>query len=122
MSKKLLTIIGLLLVIAGTVIATCVGFTAAKLTGFAVTMFGAGLATADLWKSRKEGSKTWLNILAICFVGVGAFIAGVTGFVTESTVTTIIGCVISIVLVITGIITSVIANKKSEGKYDSKTA
>lgn len=114
MSKKLLTIIGLLLMIAGVVIATCIGFEAAKLTGFAVTMFGAGLAAADLWKNRKEGSKTWLNVLAVCFIGIGAFIAGITGFVTETTVTTIIGCVISIVLVITGIITSVIVNKKLE--------
>ena len=44
-------------------------------------------------------------------VGLGAFVAGLTGVITEAQVTAIIGYVFSLILIIAGIVTSVIANK-----------
>ena len=44
-------------------------------------------------------------------VGLGAFVAVLTGVITEAQVTAIIGYVFSLILIIAGIVTSVIANK-----------
>ncbi len=111
MKNKLFLIISLACIIGGAVIAYFAQIEVAKLSGFAVTMFGAGLAVAKLWKDRKETAKSWLVILAMVLVGIGSFIAGLTGAISESQVTTIIGYVFSLILLIAGIITSVIANK-----------
>ena len=120
MVNKVLTVIGLALIVAGTAVAAATGFELAQLTGLAVTMFGAGLAVANLWKERSSKSSTWLNVLVIALVTLGSFIAGLTGVLSETTVTTAIGCVVSIVLIIAGIITGAVTNK--EGTIDSKVS
>ena len=76
-----------------------------------MTMFGAGLAVANFWESRNKEAKSCLVILGIVLVGLGAFVAGLTGVITEAQVTAIIGYVFSLILIIAGIVTSVIANK-----------
>ena len=110
----MLTVVGIVLMVFGAVIASVFsGFELATISGFAVTMFGAGLATANMWKTRKAGSKTWLTVLSICLVGVGAFIAGFTGQVSENQVTTIIGYAVAFASLIAGLITNFIAIKKA---------
>ena len=64
-----------------------------------------------LWNDREKTAKGWLVILSMVLVGLGAFIDGLTGVITEAQVTAIIGYVFSLILIIAGIVTSVIANK-----------
>jgi len=111
MNKNILTVIGIVLAVVGAVVGSFIGFEAGQLTAFAVTMFGAGLAVANMWKGCKEGTKTWLAVLSMALIGVGAFIAGITGIVSETQLTSVIGYAISIALVIGGIITSIVQKK-----------
>lgn len=110
MKGKLLTIFSLILIVAGTVAGYFAVNDVAQLSAFAVTMFGAGLAVANMWKNRKEGAKTWLVVLALVFLGLGSFLAGLTGALSEKTVTTVIGYTISLVAIIAGIVTTAVAN------------
>lgn len=114
MKSKLPLIISLLLIVAGAVVSYFAQFEVAQISALAVTMFGAGLAVSSLWKEKKEGAKTWLVILGLVFISVGSFIAGLTGIITETQVTTLIGLIFSVILLIAGIITVAIANKTNE--------
>lgn len=111
MKKNWLTIVGILFIVVGACISYFAQFPTADVCGFAVTMFGAGLATANLWNKRNKTSKTWLSILSLVFVGVGAFILGFGGIIAESLMTTIITSVIGFVGIIAGLIVSGVANK-----------
>lgn len=112
MKNKIFLIVSLACIVVGAVIGYFAQMEVAKLTAFAVTMFGAGLAVAKLWNNKKEGANKVLVILSMVFVGLGAFLAGLTGSITETQITTIIGYVFSLILIVAGIITSVVANKK----------
>jgi len=113
MKKNWLTIIGILFIVVGTVITYFAKWALADVSGFAVTMFGAGLATANLWNKRDKTIKTWLSVLSLVLVGVGAFISGFGGIIAESLVTTIISSVFGFVVIIGGLIVSTIANKSN---------
>lgn len=112
MKNKLFLLISVGLIVVGAALGYFAQFEVAKLTGFAVTMFGAGLLVAKTWKDRAENSNKVLVVLSMVFVGIGAFIAGVSGVIVESQVTAIISCVFSLILVIAGIITSVLSAQK----------
>lgn len=114
MKNKVLLVVSLSLIILGAVIANFAKFEVAQISALAVTMFGAGLAVASLWKNRKEGSKTWLVVVGLSAISIGSFLAGLTGVITEKQVTTIIGLVFSFILLIAGIVSVAIANKKTE--------
>ena len=111
MKTKLFLIVSIALIVIGAVISYFAKFPLAQMSGFAVTMFGAGLAVGKLWNDRDKTAKSWLVILSMALVGLGAFAAGLTGVITEAQVTAIIGYVFSLILIIAGIVTSVIANK-----------
>lgn len=111
MKKNWLTIIGILFIVVGTVIAYFAKWELANISGFAVTMFGAGLATANLWDKRDKTAKAWLSVLSLVLVGLGAFIVGFGGIIAESLVTTIISSVFGFVAIIAGLIVSAVANK-----------
>ena len=111
MKKNWLTIIGILFIVVGTAISYFAKWSLADVSGFAVTMFGAGLSTANLWDKRDKTAKTWLCVLSLVLVGVGAFIIGFGGVVAESLVTTIIASVFGFVSIIAGLIVSAVANK-----------
>lgn len=111
MKNKILLILSIALIVAGAVIGYFAKFEVAQVSAFAVTMFGAGLACATLWEHRNKEAKSVLVILCMVFVVLGAFLSGLTGIISESQVTTIIGLVFSLILIVAGIITSVIANK-----------
>ena len=111
MKNKLFLIVSVALIVIGAVISYFAKFPLAQTSGFAVTMFGAGLACAKLWNDRDKTAKNWMVILSMSLVGLGAFFSGLTGVITETQITDIIGYVISLILIIAGIVTSVIADK-----------
>ena len=111
MKKNWLTIIGILFIVVGTVISYFAKWELADVSGFAVTMFGAGLATANLWNKRDKTAKTWMSVLSLVLVGLGAFVVGFGGVIAESLVTTIISSVFGFVVIIAGLIVSAVANK-----------
>lgn len=110
MKKNYLLVIGLLLVVAGVVIAYCANFALADITGFAVTVFGAGVATANLWDKRDPEKKTWLSVTSVVLIAAGSFILGFGGF-SENTMTTIISSVMGFVAIIAGLITGYLQAK-----------
>ena len=117
MKTKLFLIVSIALIVIGAVISYFAKFPLAQMSGFAVTMFGAGLAVGKLWNDRDKTAKSWMVILSMALVGLGAFVAGLTGVITEAQVTAIIGYVFSLILIIAGSVTSGIANeavKKTE--------
>lgn len=116
MKKNWLTVIGILFIVLGAGISYFAQFPTADVSGFAVTMFGAGLATANLWNKRSKTAKTWLSVLSLVFVGVGAFILGFGGVIAESMVTTIITSVIGFVAIIAGLIISAVGDKPKQNK------
>ena len=111
MKNKFFLIVSIAFIIVGTIIGYFAKFPLAQMSGFAITMFGAGLAVGKLWNDRDKTAKSWLVILSMVLVGLGAFFAGLTGVITETQVTDIIGYVISLILIIAGIVTSAISNK-----------
>ena len=114
MKNKLFLIVSIAFIIIGAIIGYFAKFPLAQMSGFAVTMFGAGLAVGKLWNDRDKTAKNWMVILSMVLVGLGAFVAGLTGLtgvITEAQITAIIGYVFSLILIIAGIVTSVIANK-----------
>lgn len=112
MKKNIFLIIGLLMVVAGVAIAYFAKFELADMTGFALTMFGAGIATSQLWQKRDK-QKTWLAILAVSLVGIGAYLLGFGGF-SKETMTTVITMVFGLVGIIAGLIIAAIQSKNAK--------
>lgn len=113
MKKNIFLIIGLLMVVAGVAIAYFAKFELADMTGFALTMFGAGIATSQLWQKRDKTQKTWLAVLAVSLVGVGAYLLGFGGF-SKETMTTVITMVFGLVGIIAGLIIAAIQSKNAK--------
>jgi peptidoglycan/LPS O-acetylase OafA/YrhL len=114
MKNKLFLIVSIAFIIIGAIISYFAKIPLAQISGFAVTMFGAGLAVGKLWNDRDKTAKSWLVILGMILIGLGAFVAGLTGVITEAQVTAVIGYVFSLILIIAGIIASVVANKETK--------
>ena len=114
MKTKLFLIVSIALIVIGAVISYFAKFPLTQMSGFAITMLGAGLAVGKLWNDRDKTAKSWMVILSMVLVGLGAFVAGLTGVITEAQITAIIGYVFSLILIIAGIVTSVIANKATK--------
>lgn len=114
MNKKLFLILSIVCIIAGAVLGHFAGYQQLQLTGFALTMFGAGLAVANLWENKKEGANKITVILSMALVGIGAFVAGMTKVITDEQVGQIIGYVFALILIISGIVTAALANKDTK--------
>ena len=115
MNKKLLaTIISLSLIAGGCAISYFAQFDAGKITGFAVTMFGAGLAVNQLWNGRKPEAKSWLVITGIALVGVGSFIAGLFMVMDVEQIKTYVGLIFAVILFIAGLVVTAVANAKAK--------
>lgn len=117
MNNKVITFIGIALVIIGTIIGCIFNSDVAAITSFAVAAFGAGLAAANIWSTRKKEAPTWVVIVGIVLIGLGAFVAGFVGIFSESQLVDIIGYVIAIVMLLGGIFT-VAFTKPKEIKAD----
>lgn len=113
MNKKLFAvIISLSLIAVGCAISYFAQFDGAKITGFAVTMFGAGLAVNQLWNERKPEAKTWLVVLGIALIGLGSFIAGLFAVMSIEQIKTYVGLIFAVILFIAGLVVTYIGNKK----------
>ena len=115
MNKKIVFIVGIVLAIAGAIIG-CFSFPGADVVGLAMALFGAGTMCANMWKNRKKETPTWLTILSMCLVGVGAFLCGFVGILGFDNFKAIIDGIIAIVLIIIGAIIPTVANKKLDKK------
>lgn len=120
MKKKILLIVGLIFILIGAAISYFAGFELADVTGLAVTMFGAGVAVASFWEKRDTTKKTWLSVLGLVFISIGAFLLGFGGFV-EATMTSIITGVFGLAAIIAGIIVTVISSKSSNSVTEETT-
>lgn len=113
MNKKLFAlIISLSFIAIGCAVSYFAQFDGAKITGFAVTMFGAGLAVNQLWNERKPEAKTWLVVLGIALVGIGSFIAGLFLVMNIEQVKTYVGLIFAVIVFIAGLVVTYIGNKK----------
>jgi len=112
MKKNWITVIGILFIVIGTAVSYFAKWELADISGFAVTMFGAGLMVANLWNKRSETSKIYLSIVSLALVGIGAFVIGFGGMIAETMVTTIITSVFGFVVIIAGLIFSKVSNGK----------
>ena len=105
MRKNILLIIGLVFVIAGAAMAYFANFPQADAAGFAVTMFGAGLATAQIWNKRDKTKKTWLALLSVfLLLGFGQF--------SQDTMVTVISAAFGLAAIIGSLIISVVQTKE----------
>jgi len=113
MRKNILTVVGIVLVLAGAAVSQFANFALANITGLASVMFGAGLACANLWKERDKTKKTWLSVLSVVLVAGGAFTLGFCGF-SEDTMITVITSAVGLVVIILGLIAGGIGLKKAK--------
>lgn len=114
MKNKLFLILSIAFIVLGSALSYFAKIPELALTGFAVTMLGAGMLVANIWKDRKPEAKSWLVILSLALVGIGAFIAGLTGVLSEEQVKSLIGYTLALILLIAGLITQFIANKTAK--------
>ena len=112
-NKKLFAIlISLSFIAVGCAISYFAQFDGAKITGFAVTMFGAGLAVNQLWNERKPEAKTWLVVLGISLVGIGSFVAGLFAVMSIEQIKTYVGLIFAVIVFIAGLVVTYLGNKK----------
>lgn len=104
MKTKIAAVVGVILVILGSIIGVAAGLPA-DITGAVVVVLGAGAAAYGLWKNRNPEKPKWMTITAIVLICAGAFVAGFCGF-SESALTNIVGAVVSIVMALIGVFTS----------------
>lgn len=114
MKNKLFLIASIICIVGGAVLSYFAKIPEAQLLGFAVTMFGAGLMVANIWKEKKPEANKVIIIISLALVGVGAFLAGITGVLSEDQVKTLIGYTVAFVLLIAGLITSIVANARAK--------
>lgn len=112
MNKKVLAIIMIVLIVAGTVFGFLSETPEEQFCGFAVALFGAGAMCAKMWKDRKKDKPDLFTVLSILLTGAGCFGAGLFGFMGEADVTTIIKIIISLCVVIAGILLPVLKKKE----------
>lgn len=110
--NKILTWVGIILVVAGAIISVFAGIPQAELIGLASAMVGAGLLCTNIIKKAKtENKNKVLTYICIACIGIGAFISALAG-ISEDTMTQIIVTAIGLVSLIIGLVTSIQMSKK----------
>lgn len=100
--NKIVTMIGVVLTVAGVVVAGFVDIPMADLLGIATSMVGAGVACAGVIK-KSQGKNKALVYSSVAMIAVGAFLMPFVG-IAESTVTQIITVVGGLVALVAGLI------------------
>lgn len=110
MKKNIFLIIGVLVVIASTVLGalTDIGNDIPALIG---TAFGLGMETIAIWN--KSEKKNWLVIAAIVCAIVGGVCCCFAGL-SEQTLTSLVIAIAGVVALLISIFTGIIAAKKTE--------
>lgn len=103
MKKNIVVFLAIILMVVGICFSYFGSWNLADITGFALTMFGAGLAAATMWEKRDPTKKAWVGIVGLVLIGAGAFGLGFLGFAKE-TVTVIISSVFGLVSILAGLI------------------
>lgn len=115
MKNKILPIITVILIVGGAVLSYFAKVPLLEFTGLGATMFGAGLAFAQLYNAqKKEGSKNGFLIASMVLISVGCFIAGLTGCIDLDTTKNIISYTVALVAIIASVITGAIGVKKAK--------
>lgn len=115
MKNKLFALIAsIVMIVLGCVVSYFAKFEAIQIGGFALTMFGAGLAVNQLWNSRAKEAKTWLVVLGIILIGLGSFIAGLCLLMDAEQVKTLISLVFALIVFIAGLVVTFIGNKTAK--------
>lgn len=113
MKKNIFVIIGIIVLIIGVAVSYFGGFAMADDVGLATTMFGAGLITSQLWAKRDKSKPTWLSVVSIVCIAVGAFSLGFFQFDKES-MGTIITTVFGFAAIIGGLIIGFIQSRPAK--------
>lgn len=107
--NKIVTIIGVVLVVAGAIIATFANIAMADILGLATSMVGAGLTCTGVIK-KSEGKSKGLTYASVAMIAVGSFIMPFVG-IAETTVTQLITVVGGLASLVTGLFVSYKAHK-----------
>lgn len=107
--KNFAKIAGIILLVAGTVIAVFTSIPIADYIAIAVDALGLALLVAATLK--KPEKRTWKETLAVILFVIGGALCGIAGF-AESTVTQLITVVFGAVSLIVGLIMAI--NKKEK--------
>lgn len=113
MKNKIVLILGLVCIIVGAAVGYFAGFELAQLSGFAISMFGAGLVACQLWTQKSDKKPAWLSAITIVLIAIGAFALGFAGFAKE-TMTTVITSVFGLAAIIGGLILSAVAARDNK--------
>ena len=113
MKKNIVLILGLVFVIAGAAFAYFANFPMADASGFALTMFGAGLASSQMWGKRDKSKKTWLALVSVFLLAAGAFLLGFGQF-SKETMATIITSVFGLAAIIGSLIVSAVQARNAK--------
>lgn len=103
--KTFLTILGVVLAVAGTIISAFTGIPAAEFVGVAVSMLGAAIVCSSAIKKATTAKARLLAIVAVALIAVGGFLLGCLGF-TEDIVTQLVSIVAGITALVLGMITA----------------
>lgn len=104
MNKKLILIIGVVLVCLGVVISQFGDVQIVDVSGFAVAVLGAAI-TADQILKKADDDKKAKTIISIVCIAVGTVLLAFAG-ISEATLTELIAGVAGLLILIIGIITS----------------
>lgn len=102
MKKNFVLVIAIIMMIAGVCFSYFAKWELADISGFALIMFGAGLAACSMWNKRDPNQKAYISIVGLILIGAGAFILGFGGFDKE-TLSVIISSVFGLVAIIAGL-------------------
>lgn len=113
MKKNLIMVFAILMIIIGCCFCYFAKWELADVEGFALTMFGAGIAASVMWNKRDPGKKIYISLVGIILIGIGGFVLGFGGF-DKATVPVIISSVFGLISIIAGLIISALQIKKEK--------
>lgn len=103
--NKFFKILGLILIIAGSALASFTSIAIASYSGIAVAALGLAMSIVATWKGAEK--KTWKEVVAIICFAVGGLLCGFAGL-SEGILTQVISAVAGLVVLIIGIITALV--------------
>lgn len=108
--KNFFKILGVILIIAGSILAAFTEIPVAEYSGIAVAALGLALAIVSVWTSSSK--KTWKEAVAIIAFAVGGLLCGFSQM-SADTVSQLILAVFGVVSLIVGIIVTLVKSKES---------
>lgn len=108
--KNFFKILGVILIIAGSILAAFTKIPVAEYSGIAVAALGLALAIVSVWTSSSK--KTWKEAVAIIAFAVGGLLCGFSQM-SADTVSQLILAVFGVVSLIVGIIVTLVKSKES---------